>query len=103
MFSRNNTQALMDANFSEAQHTFILREYRKFDSSGIVKQKAAATREHNVKKAETKHQKRQVLVDKRNTLAAHAAGVKIVTDIATLKEHSKAQLEDQLAAHHQFN
>ncbi|KAJ7643196.1 hypothetical protein B0H17DRAFT_959898 [Mycena rosella] len=100
MFSRNNTQAFMDANFSEAQHTFLLR---KLDSSGIVKQKAAATHEHNAKKAETKHQKRQVLVDKRDALAAHAAGIKIVTDIATLKEHSKAQLEDQLAAHHQFD
>ncbi|KAJ7645709.1 hypothetical protein B0H17DRAFT_1148407 [Mycena rosella] len=100
MFSRNNTQAFMDANFSEAQHTFLLR---KFDSSGIVKQKAAATREHNAKKAETKHQKRQALVDKRDALAAHAAGVKIVTDIATLKEYSKAQLEDQLAAHRQFD
>ncbi|KAJ7681217.1 hypothetical protein B0H17DRAFT_943273, partial [Mycena rosella] len=103
MFSRNNTQVFMDANFSEAQHTFLLREYWKFDSSGIVKQKAAATREHNAKKAETKHQKRQALVDKRDALAAHAAGVKIVIDIATLTEYSKAQLEDQFAAHCQFD
>lgn len=99
MFRRNNTQAYMDANFGEEHHTFILREHRKFDSSGVVKKKKAAVRDHITRTVTTRRAKKKILVDKRTAIATNAAKVVVVTDRASLAKYSKAQLEDQLAAH----
>jgi hypothetical protein len=49
MFSRNNTQAFMDAMFVSDHHDFIMHEYRRIDSSGIVKKKAEGLRIHDTK------------------------------------------------------
>ncbi|KAJ7439152.1 hypothetical protein B0H11DRAFT_2254077 [Mycena galericulata] len=99
MFRRNNTQAYMDANFDEDHHTYIMKEHRKFDSSGVVKKKKKASRDHIQQTVATRRDKRKKLNDKRSAIANHAAKVVIVTDRATLENFTKAQLKDQLAAH----
>ncbi|KAJ7270507.1 hypothetical protein C8J57DRAFT_1605563 [Mycena rebaudengoi] len=101
--ARNNTQAFMDAMFVSDHHDFIMHEYRRIDSSGIVKKKAEELRIHDTKVATEKRAKKQILKKKRNDLAAHAASITIVTDKVLLAEYSKVQLEDQLADHRQFD
>jgi hypothetical protein len=64
-----------------------------------VKQKAAALREHIEKTVSIRRAKCKALEQKRTEIASHAAEVVIVMDRAALSSFTKAQLEDQLAAH----
>ncbi|KAJ7672012.1 hypothetical protein B0H17DRAFT_1141300 [Mycena rosella] len=99
MFRSNNTQAYMDANFSDEHHVFAMREHRKFDASGVVKQKKAALREHITKTVNARREKQKVLNDKRTKILNDAAKVVIETTKSELEKFTKAELEAQLAAH----
>lgn len=103
MFSRNNTQAYMDANFEPVDHLFVMHENWKFDSSGATKKKAKSLREYNAKVVETRRAKQCVLDQKKSYAAAHVASITIETDKSKLAGYSKPKLEDQLAAHRQFD
>ncbi|KAJ7661705.1 hypothetical protein B0H17DRAFT_1144583 [Mycena rosella] len=76
-----------------------MNEHRRFDASGVVKKKKAAVRAHIEATVATRRAKRKTLDDKRKKAANHAASIVIVTEQETLEDFTKAQLEDQLAAH----
>jgi hypothetical protein len=99
MFNRNNTQPFMDVMFNKADHTFIMQEARRVDSSGMEKKRKAEIREHDDRVVAAKCQKRDETARKRAAIEARINAVVLVLDLDEMNTLSVKDIDDQLAAH----
>lgn len=99
MFWKNETQAFMDANFTPADHQYILKKAREEEASGATAQRKAehvagmhAAAAHNIAKAVAK-------TAREAQTSARIQAIQMVTDRVLIGRMTVPKLEEQLEAH----
>ncbi|KAJ7714636.1 hypothetical protein B0H16DRAFT_1477872 [Mycena metata] len=89
MFHRNDTQIFIDTHMnSEADHTFLRREARRIDESGVEKARREELNTHKQRAAEKVRKEQERL-----------AAIGLESNRDHIKKMSDAELKDQLELH----
>jgi len=102
MWARNDTQEFMDATLDALDHTFLMREARKLDSSGLEAKRRKAQVDFDLRVAELKREKDAE--KKRQQIASLRAvfDVEVVLSESEIDKMTVKQLDEQLDLYQKY-
>ncbi|TFK74719.1 hypothetical protein BDN72DRAFT_874903 [Pluteus cervinus] len=96
-YTKNNTQAFMDAMLTQPEdHIFLMRKARELDSSGLEAKRRKEQVKHDLEVAQKAREKAALKQAKKEERFNHLIGLKLVTDLQELDKLVVAELNDQL-------